>query len=71
MAVFLVWFFGQNEKCASPPSQPLVSGSSAVCQKLEPHEEGGEEKEERDGADEEADKGEELQAEGQTRTQRL
>ena len=76
MAVLVVWFFGQNEKLASTRSQALVSGASAVSQKLAhsalvPQEDGGEEEEKREGADEEANKGKELQAEGQTRTQRL
>jgi len=57
-------------------SQPFVSGTPAVCQKfpgpaLVPGEEDGKEEEEGEGADEKADEGEELHAEGQTGRQRL
>ena len=50
-------------------SQPFVSGTPAVCQKfpgpaLVPGEEDGKEEEEGEGADEKADEGEELHAEG-------
>ena len=63
------------KKCLEPPSEALVSGTSSVSQKLAgsalvPQEEGGEEKKERECADEEADEGQELHAEGQARTQR-
>lgn len=59
-----------------PASQPLVSGTPTVCQKLPgpalvPGEEDGEEEKEGEGADDQPDEGEELQAEGKTGRQRL
>ena len=72
MAVLVVWFFRQNEKYA-PGNRDLPHRSQALVSRtsgsvlLAPHEESGEEKEERDGADDEADKEHHLHAEGNTR----